>query len=403
MSVEQETKPGEVTPDIKDVLSFKRTGRQVPLDTVADEFKLMKSFLNKPFTAKNVTDICRNSGTHFLKLVSPRDVSTGQACLYFPNHRSNERPKLLPSVNAALNRYCQVLFRPLEIEGHPARSVVDNILNTYETSDFILQAFAEVFGQDVLETIREALLEHTDAEKKDHVTELASHEFPIVFVPRNEGGDLQITPISPVAAFGEMKDAVNALYDRKKANDLSLPPNLYVDQEISNKMQNISGAIGGSRRRITAVMPDVMERNDADFHRYANGGSFPRLRDPDIAYRVILYATKLEQDEIYNNSNTRAALDEMADKLAETALDFIDEAVMETRGIAEEFGIEFSGTPKLPEPADVLYRRWWSEIKLPGKAIKSDDARTMARKALTSRHFKRRSRHLEKARTRVLT
>ena len=363
---------------IDDVLSFKETGRQIEPKDVSGEFELMKDYLKKPFTVEVATRVCEKSGTHLLKMVSPR-VDTNQAVLYFDTPGSNERPRVLPSVNAPDIPFCKIIYRPLEIAGRPGRSVIDHIMNPDDASESILGAFASVFGQDVLDAVKAALLE-----KANGVTSLASGEFPIVFVPRTGGGDLQITPVSPATAFMGVKDAINALHERKKSDGMRLPRDSFENQSISSKPQNISGAIGGPRRRVMAKMPDIMKQSDAEIYRYVRGGSFPRWREHDVADWVIRYADMLERDKTYNNRDTRAALDNMADRLIGGALDFIDEILAEVRFVAEADDIEAPERKNLPEPAKILLRRWWSESDF-----------NKARKALTDPHFKHRVKHFD--------
>ena len=82
-----------------------------------------------------------------------------------------------------------------------------------------------------------------------------------------------------------VKSVINALYDRKKAAGLALPPHgAFDNQSISSKPQNISGAIGGPRRRIVARMPAVLGQTEAELHRYLHGGSSPRWRQDAVGF-----------------------------------------------------------------------------------------------------------------------
>ena len=44
----------------------------------------------------------------------------------------------------------KLIFRPLEVEGHPPRSLVDHVLNPDELSPAVTEAFGKVFGDDAL-------------------------------------------------------------------------------------------------------------------------------------------------------------------------------------------------------------------------------------------------------------
>jgi hypothetical protein len=369
--------PGKKTLKAEDLLSFKAVGRPIALNAVADEFRLMQAQLKTRLTSKIAARVCEKSGSHLLKLVSARAVGD-EACLYIDSPSANRRPKVLPSTNAPDIPYCKLLYRPLEIMGHSTRCIVDDVMNPDEVSKTILEAFALVFGQDVLDAMRAALLERPKT-----ITKLAAGEFPVIFVPRPDNTDLQITPVSPASAFMGMKGVINALYERRRAESVKVPHGAFLNQSISSKPQNISGAIGGPRRRIMAFMPPVLEQFDAELRRYVLGGSFPRWRDTAVADWVLRYADMLEADARYNDRNTRTALDRTADRLIRDANDFIAETHEEAILVAEEIGADPASLAVLPKPDLVLIRRRWPEDTFP-----------KARKALTSPHFDNRSSRL---------
>lgn len=148
------------------------------------------------------------------------------------------------------------------------------------------------------------------------------------------------------------------------------PRGRWVKQAISSKPQNISGAIGGPRRRFLATMPFVMQQAEAELHRFVQGGAFPRWRDEDVGDWVLRYGEMLEAHDVFNNSDTRAALDRTADRLIRDAQGFIDETMAEAGFIAPD---------KMLTPADVaqaLIRRRWKK-----------DGQDRAVKALSSPHF----------------
>lgn len=357
-----------------EILSFKEVGHPIPLETVADEFEVIRACLKNPLTPEIATRVCQKSGTHLVKLVSAR-TDGDHACLNIKRRDANQQPPILPSVNAPDIPFAKVLYRPLEIIGRPSRSVIDDIRNPDDQSDIVLRAFALVFGVDVLQAAENALLQPTRP-----VSKLAAGEFPIIFVPRPDSRDLQITPVAPSTAFMGVKSVINALYDRKTAGGLPRPPRgAFENQSISSKPQNISGAIGGPRRRIIARMPAVLDQGDADLHRYIQGGSFPRWREDAVRDWVLRYADLLDADKIFNNSKTRAALDRTADRLIRAASDFIEETVAEARAIAGESGVNLQSLPRPIDPVGALMRRWWT-----------DGTQDKARKALTSAHFEHR-------------
>lgn len=351
------------------LLSFKRTGRPLILPEVYDEFALMRLALDKPLTAENAARITAKSGSHLLKLVSPR-VDGDHAVLRIDPPYQNRRASMLPSVNAPDIPFCKVVFRPLEVAGHGPMSVADHILNPVDSSSKLLADFGRVFGEDVLKALRSGLLDPAKAPMK-----LGAGEFPIVFVPRPSGGDLQITPVSSALAFMGIKRVADAYFLPKTVDNPRPPRGRWTKQAVSSKPQNISGAIGGPRLRFLATMPPVMQQAEAELHRFAQGGAFPRWRDEDVADWVLRYGDKLEADAKFNNSDTRAALDRIADRLIGDAQAFIAETMAEAAQLAPEKNL----TP--PRVAQVLLRRSWKK-----------DRRESALNALSSAHFEDRLR-----------
>ena len=374
-NLDEQDAPGEGKEKLV-VLSFKAVGRLLRLDQVHEEFRLMKETLGKDFLPEVGRRICEKSGTHLLKLVSPR-ADGDHACLWVGDQGANHHRPILPSTNAPDIPFCKVIWRPLEIVGHPSMSVVDHIMNPTEISAAILDGFAQVFGEDVLEAMRSALLE---APKR--VEKLAAGEFPIIFVPRPGGGDLQITPVSPAAAFMDMKRVTDP-YFQKAQKDAPRPPRgQWHRQAVSSKPQNISGAIGGPRVRFMATMPPGMTQADAELYRFVQGGSFPRWREPDVNVWVLRYAEMLEADETYNNQDTRAALDRIADRLIRDAEVFLTETLRDAQATPTRQEIPVERIPDPPGVALILLRRNWE----------GDDNHRRARKALTSPHFEHRLR-----------
>lgn len=358
------------------VLSFKSIRRPLDANQLDGEFALIKDALGKDFPAEVARRICEKSGSHLLKMVSPR-ADGEHACLFFEEQGSNRRPQILPSTNAPDIPFCKVIWRPLEIIGYPTLSTVDHILNPIDISPKVLDAFARVFGQDVLDAMRETLLE-----TPKRVEKLAAGEFPIIFIPRPGGGDLQITPVSPAASFMDMKRVTDP-YFQKASKEMPRPPRgRWHRQAVSSKPQNISGAIGGPRARFMAVMPPGMTQFDAELHRFLHGGSFPRWREPDVEVWVLRYAEMLEADATYNNQDTRAALDRTANRLIRDAGAFIMETLRDAEVAASRWHPPMDRIPDPPGIALILLRRRW----------KSDNDHRKARKALTSPHFEHRLR-----------
>ena len=354
-----------------DVLSFRPVGRPLELNELEAEFSLMRRHLKKEMTAEVAQRICAKSGTHLLKLVSPR-ADGDHAILNVQNISSNRRTRPLPSVNAADIPFAKVIFRPLEIRGHRTLSLVDEILNPDEVSDLVFSAFAAVFGEDVFHAIQSTLLG-----KPSEVQKLAAGEFPIIFVPRPGGGDLQITPVAPATAYMGVKVVISPFFEKQTHDGPKIPRGKFHKQAVSSKPQNISGAIGGPRTRLFGEMPPDLSQVDAELYRFTRGGSFPRWREGDIDIWILRYADMLEADREYHNKDTRAALDRTADRLIRDAEHFIEETLAEARHVAERHGVDPNMLQAAPGAGTVLLRRRWAR----------DEDYQKARRALSSAHF----------------
>lgn len=360
----------------EDLLSFKTVGRSLLPEDLQDEFTRMQEALGKPLTPEIARRICEKSGSHLIKLVSPR-VDGDHATLHFDDPDSSRRASLLPSVNAPDIPFCKLVFRPLEVSGHLPMSVVDHILNPAQHSESVLGAFASVFGQSVLSVMKE-VLQSTPAVP----TKLGAGEFPIIFIPRPGGGDLQITPVSPATTFMGMKRVTDPYFQKAQPGEPRPPRGRWVKQSISSKPQNISGAIGGPRVRFLATMPSAMHQVEAELYRYAQGGGFPRWRDNEVTAWILRYAEMLEADKTYNNQDTRAALDRIADRMIQDAASFVEEIFGDAVDVAAAHDIAQENLPVPPTVAQILIRRHWG----------NDTDYQRARKALSSPHFEDRVR-----------
>lgn len=362
----------EREPAAAEVLTFKASGRVLELDGLCSEFLLMRQHLKgRELTVEIAKRVCTKSGTHLLKMVSPR-VDGEQACLYIEGTEINSKPRILPSTNAPDIPFCKVLFRPLEILHYPTASVIDHIMNPEDVSSKILEAFASVFGQEVLDAVERTLSNNTR-----RVTKLAAGEFPIIYVPRLGGGDLQITPVSPASAYSNMRAATNAFFQKQVQGEPKVPRGKFIRQTISGKPQNISGAIGGTRNRLLAEMPPVLKQNDAEIYRFIRGGGFPKWRDPEVKEWILRYGEMLAAE--FNNKNTRRAIHRTADRLISGAEDFIERTYVNVNLSAEILGVSFESLAAPPKIIDVLIRRVWSESEY-----------LKARKALSSPDFQHR-------------
>ncbi|MEE3499894.1 hypothetical protein [Acidiphilium acidophilum] len=352
-------------PKKEEVLSFRFVNRIITESGVKAEFEVMLSMFKKPPAPADFQRVGAGSGSHLLKLTTPRAESK-QSVLRCAPSGSNALPFFAPSLNAPDIPYAKVVYRPLEIMGRAPKSVVDHIREPDEISEAVLGAFASVFGAECLDALQSALFGSGHL-----ITSLPdAGEFPIIFLPRPGGGDIQATPVSPVEVFMGFKDISQAWHLKQEKDAPPVPRGRWIRQSISAKPQNISGMIGGGRKRFLAEMPKVMGGYDAALLRYAQGGKFPAWKDSSVGPAVLRYAERLEKT--YTNSEILANTDKHADRLITGALDFITQVKDDT---AELLGVDIGGRT-LPNPSALIMRRRWG----------NDEDRAI--KALTSHHFR---------------
>lgn len=347
-------------------LRFTAGGEPVPLARVADIFHEMAQEYGKPVPAAAMVRVGAKSGTHLLKLISPR-ADGEQAVLRLPRRLTNTLPELLPSVNAADIPFAKIAFRPIEILGYPARSVAEHMRAADGISEDVLAAFAAVFGHDVAEALRRSLLADLPP-----ITHLPAAEFPIIFLPTPAGGDIQATPASPAGAYNLMKRLRESSFARRDGATPRPPRGCWSRQFVSAKQQNISGAIDKRRCRFLARFPGTLRRAEAELRRFVNGGGFPTMPGVEIVEAALAYADLLERSETYTNSDIRDGLDRRADSLIREAAEFIADIREEAQPLAPE-----GKTPNFPGPEMVILRRKW-----PGQT------RDRVRQALASPHFR---------------
>lgn len=360
-------------PTLDELLSHKPLGRILQIHEIATEFALIRDAFKaagKPVpSVGDFRSVAVASGTHLLKLVSAR-APIGQCVLRFAGNKSNGQPEFFPSLDARKSPIAKLVFRPWEIAGHRTRTLADNILTSDEVSPVLLKGFADAFGADALEVLQEGLLNPLPP-----VVSLPAAEFPIIFLPRPGGGDIQATPLAPAEAYVRF-DEVVAPYFQKTDEKHPFPPRGdWHHQYVADKPQNISSAAGKRRTRFLATMPRVMAQWSAELFRFARGGRFPRWRDPHVEKAIAAYAALLDRVEDYSNQSIRKGLDDHACRLIEGARTFIDATMEEIR---EEF--EGEALPRPPSiRGAILSRRW---------ASANDQAR--ARRVLLGEHFQER-------------
>lgn len=355
-------------PTLDELLSHRLTGRILEVDGIDAEFKLIRlAFVaegKKVPDAEDFRRVGRASGTHLLKLITPR-APTGQSVLRIVEAGTNRHPTLFPSLDAKKSKVAETVSRPWEVSGHPTRSLADHILNPDDLSPKMTKGFAGAFGEECLAALVDALMTPLPT-----VSALPVAEFPIIFLPRPGGGDLQVTPLAPAEAYVRMGQVTAPYRGENVEGQPRIPRGRWHRQYVADKPQNISSAAGKRRTRFLATMPPVLNSSSADLHRYAHGGKFPRWRAATLPDAIAAYASLLAVE--HSNQDIRAGRDRRADALIANARDFIDDTLADAQAVYPERKLAAH-----PSVTAVLLDRYWP----PGGF-------DQARRVLTTEHFK---------------
>ncbi|WP_335661605.1 hypothetical protein [Paracoccus sp. (in: a-proteobacteria)] len=333
--------------------------RQTAIEAIREEVALS---IDKPaiFLA-----CAQGSGTHILKLLNS-SIAGGNNVLRLASAGKNHRARYLPSINAAITPYAKIIHRPIAIEGRSGRkSLVDHIIEPDDLSPVIFDSFARAFSAESLELIRKEILG-----PRDQVTALHGENFPIVYGPSPDGGDIQITPVSPLNSLNEFRIA--ALPAKGSGERVSL-----TTQELSAKPQNISSAISGRRYRFFASFPRAMSDTDAGLRRLLAGGRFPAMRmDQDLQDMLSHYAKLNRQVSSEDEYSNRAIRTGMA-RLGTYIVDLLAVHIAEIGEAAKEQDETFN-MPNF-DPVNLLLGGFWKER----------DERTRVRSALSAPAFRK--------------
>ena len=189
----------DTTPKLDELIGHRPLGRPLALDELEAEFRLIREAQgDSPSTPRDFGIVGERSGTHLLKLVSSR-ASSGQHVLRFELGQDEYASHFLPSTDANQIKAAKIAFRPLEVEGGDPKSLVDHVLHPDNRSSAVVEAFSNAYGDESLAALKSTL---TSALKP--IEELPAHEFPVIFLPHPNGGDVQSTPVSPAVAYDAM-------------------------------------------------------------------------------------------------------------------------------------------------------------------------------------------------------
>jgi hypothetical protein len=329
----------ERTEENKRELSFRNPGEAFALQDISQVYHVLKEVAGIKDNPAKFAAVAANSGTHTLKLLN----SGSQDHVLRITPKEGEA-RYFPSMNAALGAYAKILYQPVLFEGiDGARSLIDHILQPDGLSAQMEEAFANAFSHESLRLVLDGLLEG-----RDYVSRLHHENFPIVYVPHPDksGESLQLTPISPTRVYSDFKSEVLPEKGSKERIRLS-------GQEISSKMQNISVALGGPRRRFHATVPDAMLHQDAAILRLVKGGPVPVLSSYELSERldhlVKLHYAKIDHQngKGYFNADMEAGLRRLARWIVVEAIFWTEEVRQQAQDLEPEFVMPELDIPKL--------------------------------------------------------
>lgn len=310
-------------------LSYTDPGTPFTIEQVPQIYCVLRDVLNIDDDPKKFQDVALNSGTHILKLLNKQ---ADDHVLKLSAPGQNRRPKFLPSMNAANGKYSKILFQPIAVIGVPgSRSLVEHILEPDGISSGIEDSFVSAFSRESLDAIRSLI-----REERRSVERLYAQNFPIVYVPAPGGGDLQLTPIAPLEVYGAFSRETLPEKGEK------VPVRL-TEQALSSKMQNISVAIGGPRRRFLVTVPSAMRHDEAALLRLVKGGPGPAPSSRELSDRLDhlakLHHAKLEHAKSgsHYNRDMEKGLERLAAWLIEEALEWREDVAAAAREMAPDF------------------------------------------------------------------
>lgn len=235
----------------KGVLSFNDNGKILSLESLESEFEEMKAELgDKQDLVKKFRDIGKESGNFVPKL----NISRASSAFKMNNLENPENRKWYFSGNSANSAYAKVAHRPLNILGiSGSRSLIEHLAHKTNVSARVAEAFANVFGHDVLTAIEEGLA------ISDNKDDIYTENFPVVFAP-SANGDIQITPIIGYEPYKHIRKVKAEFRDTEKF----LPTSA---RFIAVQAQNIAGGASSTVLMLKASYPKI-KKDSKDIQDY---------------------------------------------------------------------------------------------------------------------------------------
>lgn len=287
LDIEEEV-PGKIT-----YLQTHSSVRPYAKDNLVQVFADMRGEMGDAVKAEQFEIAAGTIGTHAPKIVGLRNKTYG---LYLDSAQSgNRRGRIAASGNGALGKIVKVILRPISILEEPGSpSLFDRMQGAGDTR--IERAFETVFGADALAALKRGLA----TRHQKPVVKSFFENYPVFFIPGEDGGDLQAAPGGSIEAHANMTDLkfrmIQAAVANKKA-DQAYAFGEWSDLEIAAHTQNQIIGASGIRTRFRASFPSILNDLDAEIWGFRQTGQFPRFRDDDAAAALVEFAFAKEHFE----------------------------------------------------------------------------------------------------------
>lgn len=240
--------------------------------------------------------VAATAGTHSTRMISPR---AGKSPLMSDDARIED---VMAFCNAGSAKVAKILFRRITVKGQDGSgSIIEDLMSLRRGGNGgpHLTAAMVALGEERIEAVKDGLLTERTIKDLTYGDANASWTLPIIFLPGDDGEDIQVTPISPAMAYNRMRagrarsnDAALAAHKAAKKKgrsgeqeDRSREPRpvwrKFSECALSGSPQNITTMIGGGRVRLSADFPDMMTGESASVWRVSRGGKFPNVPADD--------------------------------------------------------------------------------------------------------------------------
>jgi len=187
----------------------------------------------------------------------------------------------------------KVLLRPILILDEPGEtSLFDRVQRGGDHT--LLDAFETVFGRDARIALMNGLATRTGVQD----ISVGHENYPVFFIPGENGADLQASPGGSIEAHTNMKTLMDQMASAAKKNREEGIASTYGEWSIlsfADKAQNVVVGAPINRTRFRASFPDVLSQLEADLWRYRRTGQFPRLRDRNAAACLVDFAFEVKR------------------------------------------------------------------------------------------------------------